>query len=77
MSTREEKKLGIKILDTRETISFDPEKGPVRVVEVRYEMPNGLIRSVYIPAELYSPEEALRRVKEDYQKFGVILGKEL
>jgi len=77
MSEKAKEKLGIKIVETRETNIFDAEKGTIRVVEVKYEMPNGRVRSVFIPVEEYSPEEAIRRVREDFQKFGSILGREL
>ncbi len=64
----------IRIIDVVETVRFDPERGPVRVVEVRYELPNQIIRSVYIPVNEYSPEEAIRRVREDYEKYGKLVG---
>jgi hypothetical protein len=77
MSAKPPEKAGIRIIDTRETVIFDAERGPRRVIEVRYELPNKMVRSVFIPVEEYTPEEAVRRVKEDYQKFGKLIGQEL
>jgi hypothetical protein len=77
MSAKPGEKAGIRIIDTRETVVFDPERGPRRVIEVRYELPNKTVRSVFIPVEEYSPEEAVRRVREDFQKYGRLIGQEL
>mgnify|MGYP000086932181 CR=1 FL=1 len=77
MSAKPGEKMGIRIVDTRETVVFDPDRGPRRVIEVRYELPTKNVRSVFIPVEEYSPEEAVRRVREDFQKFGRLLGQEL
>ena len=77
MSAKPSDRMGIRIVDTRETVVFDPDRGPRRVIEVRYELPTKNVRSVFIPVEEYSPEEAVRRVREDFQKFGRLLGQEL
>jgi hypothetical protein len=77
MSVKTGEKVGVRIVDTRETVIFDPERGARRVIEVRYELPNKTVRSVFIPVEEYSPDEAVRRVKEDYQKFGKLIGSEI
>ena len=77
MSAKPGEKAGIRIIDTRETVIFDPERGPRKVVEVRYELPSKTVRSVFIPVEEYSPEEAVRRVREDFQKYGRLIGQEL
>jgi hypothetical protein len=77
MSSKSPEKPHLRIVDIRDTVIFDPERGSRRVYEVRYELPNKNVRSVFIPVEEYTPDEALRRVREDYEKFGKLLGMEL
>jgi len=77
MSSKSPEKPHLRIVDIRETVIFDPERGARRVYEVRYELPNKNVRSVFVPVEEYTPDEALRRVREDYEKFGKLLGMEL
>ena len=74
-----EEKPKAKIIRVYETVTFDPEVGTRKVVDVRFEYPvgSGNYHDITIPLEEYTPEEAERRVREWVEKYGSIVGKTL
>jgi len=73
----EEKKFRPVITSITETTAFDPEIGAYRAFRVRFEYPRGRYNDLFIKLEEYSPEEAVRRVREWVKRFGRIIGRPL
>ncbi|RLE49024.1 MAG: hypothetical protein DRJ18_00665 [Candidatus Methanomethylicota archaeon] len=63
-------KAKLKVLRVFESVVFDPERGPIRVVTIRFEYPPGHLNEINIPKEEYTPEIAKERLKEWVEKYG-------
>jgi len=69
-----EEKFKPRIVRVYETITFDPERGTYRAVNVRFEYEPGRFEDILIPKDEYTPEVAKAKVREWLERYGAIIG---